>query len=137
MVWIFTHDFLIPPITNCANVRSFFSIRKLSAPRGKELGESEWVRSCANRKPNNDFLMPLNTKFCSICRRLVGMSMINYGLPIRPRLGGNGVNQNVVPTLLFDIYTHYGACLAPFGHNTRRGRQTDDRIGRPCYKSAA
>ena len=33
---------------------------------------------CTNLKPTCDFPIPLNTKFCSVCRRLVGILMSNY-----------------------------------------------------------
>ena len=47
-------------------------------------GESEVVKSCANRKHTNDFPMPLHTTFCSICRRLAAIPMASYDPPTRP-----------------------------------------------------
>ena len=41
-----------------------------------------------------------------------------------PRGVENGTNQNVVPTFLLYFHTDtLYACLAPYGHNTQRGRR--------------
>ena len=44
-------------------------------------GEIYGVEGCANRKQPHDLVMPLNAKLCSICRRLTGVPMSNYGPP--------------------------------------------------------
>ena len=67
-------------------------------------------------------------------RRLAAIPMSSYDPPFQPPIWGlgwtyrveNGTTQNLVPIFLFDFYTHYmPAYLAPFGHNTQQGRQSE------------
>ena len=63
-----------------------------------------------------------NSKFCPL-RRNSNVKCWPPNTGIRVDRGvENGAKRNLVPIFLFDFYTHY---LAPFSHNTRRGRQTD------------
>ena len=80
---------------------------------------------------------PPKTKFCSICCHLAGIPMSSIGpqfdspkFGVRVALGDRKRCQSKsrphIPIRL--LYTLY-AYLAPFGHNTQRGRQTDRAIG--------
>ena len=70
-------------------------------------------------------------KFCSTCRRLTAIPMPSYDPHFDPLFGGRGVRaeqgvengcQSIVP---HSYSTSILAYLAPFGHNTQRGRQID------------
>ena len=93
-------------------------------------GLEEWVLAGWASHQSKAHPRLLNTKCCSICRRLAVIPMSSYSTPqnwgVRVDIGvENGTNRNLVPTFLFDFYTHYKPIyIAPFGHNTQRGRQT-------------
>ena len=82
------------------------------------------VGICTNRKLIHDFLLPLDTDVCHICRRPFG----GYG-----GLGGrglkNGTNQKVGSTFLFDFYAHYRPTLHRLAtiHNAAEDRRQTDR----------
>ena len=104
------------------------SIQSVTPSFGRNLNGKSWVPqlegiaqlgeigvgSCANRKPIHDFPMPLNTNFCSICRRLTTIKMSSYDTQFDPQFVGvradlgveNGTNRNLVPIFLFDFYAH-------------------------------
>ena len=94
---------------------------------------------CTNRKPTHDFPIPLQTKFCSICRRLERIPMSIYGTQIRPHVWRltvdlgvkNDANQNGIPTFLFDFYTHYRPNFHRLAtiHNAAVRWQTNRAIG--------
>ena len=97
--------------------------------------------SCANRKLTHPRL-PNTSQYKVLLYRspLVRNSSVKFS----PPFGGlrwtcgveNGTNRNLVPTLLFDFYTHYRPILHLLAtiHNVA-DRQTDRAIsiGRLCY----
>ena len=99
----------------------------------------KWILWCICNY--HDFTTLIYSKCCSICCRLTAIPMSSYAPPqFDPHVGRglwwtqgaeNGTNRSLVPTILFDFYTHYRpACLAPFGHYTQCGRQTDRQSDR-------
>ena len=138
--WIGCHQ-LLPW---AENLRRILDINAEIMPCLWGLGECQRLGICTNRKPIHDFPLPLNTELCSIRRRLAVIPMSCFDPQIRPPFGGlgwtqevdNGTNRHLVPTFLFDLYTHYRPVLHRVAtlHNAA-DRQTDRSlaIGRLCY----
>ena len=81
--------------------------------------------------PTTSYNLSMNS-FASVSRRLPGIPMSNYGLPIPYPFGGIGVDLKVRKWYQSKCRTHIPirllytlqAYFVPFGQNTQRGRQT-------------
>ena len=91
----------------------------------------------------HEFTTPINSKCCSICHPLAGISMSNYGLPIRPPVWG--VRLDLMGRKLYQSKWSYPHSYLTSMHSIGLSctvwpqcttRQTIDRaigIGRLCY----
>ena len=77
-------------------------------------GECQWVGIHANRKRTHEFPIPLTINFAlpaTVWSQFQCQVMTPYSIPnleVRGDLGvENNTNRNLIPTLLFDFYTHY------------------------------
>ena len=119
----------------CRNLKGEFSVTPIWGLCGveRELGG---VRSSANREPTHDFPIPLNTKCCPVCHCLAAIPISSYDPQfrrphsgVRVDLGGRKWYKSKISSphsYSTSIHTQE-AYLAPFGHNTQRGSQTDRR----------
>ena len=91
-----------------------------------------------------DFTTTVSLKWYSTCNRLAAIAMSSYDPPPKSTpvwrfsvdlWGRNGTNQNIVPTSLFDFYTHHKPILHRLVtiHNAADRQSGARAMGRLCY----
>ena len=107
--------------------------------RSPILGDREcsWVGIHTNRKPTHDFLIPLNAKFWSICRRLAVIPMSSFAPKFDP-LPFQGLEwtyrwPKMVPVKISSTHSYLTTHYRPILHRLATDTDRAMEIGGVCY----